>query len=141
MRVTEIIQFQPGEPLALPIFSTSVQAGFPSPADDQIDSRQDLNTLLVTHPLATYFVKVNGDSMTGSGIHSGDILIVDRSLEPTEGKVVIACLDGELTVKKLKRIRGKLYLVAENPDYKPILVSEGSELQIWGVVTYSIHKP
>ncbi|STY31226.1 SOS (error prone) mutagenesis protein UmuD (RumA) [Legionella wadsworthii] len=123
----------------IPLYTCSVQAGFPSPADDYIESLLNLNSYLVKHPAATFFVKASGDSMKGVGIHSGDLLIVDRSLEATDGKIVIAAVNGELTVKRLSKIRGKVRLLPENPHYKPIDITEEEDLVIWGVVTYIIH--
>jgi DNA polymerase V len=123
----------------LPLFSSLVRAGFPSPADDYIECKLDLNTHLIQHPSATFFVKAAGDSMKNAGIDSGDMLIVDRSLEATHGKIVIAAINGELTVKRLSHQQGKIQLLAENPDYEPILITDDLELVIWGVVTYVIH--
>lgn len=126
--------------IKLPLYSSSVRAGFPSPADDDIEDRLDLNTHLIKHPAATFFVKACGDSMEGAGIFSGDMLIVDKSLEAVHGKIIIAALDGELTVKRLFRRDGVVNLVAENPAYPPIDVSDSHEMVIWGVVTHIIHK-
>ncbi|MDX1917942.1 MAG: translesion error-prone DNA polymerase V autoproteolytic subunit [Candidatus Caenarcaniphilales bacterium] len=141
LHITDIYPFKTGERLPLPLYSMATSAGFPSPADDHMERSYDLNELLIKHPLATYLVRVSGNSMVGAGIHSGDLLIVDRSLEPIEGKIVIAALNGELTVKRLYKMQGVLHLLAENPDYDPIPVDPDSELQIWGVVVYAIHKP
>jgi DNA polymerase V len=148
LTVTEVIQFPEQafssgqlKELKLPMYNTKISAGFPSPADDYIESKQDLNELLVKNPVATYFLRVSGDSMINAGIHSGDVLVVDKSLEAVEGKIVIAEVDGELTVKRLSKIKGKFFLVAENPDYKPISINPESTFQIWGVVTYVIHQP
>ena len=115
-------------------------AGFPSPADDYLDGPLDLNAYLIQHPTATFFVRVRGDSMTGAGIHDGDLLIVDRALEPTVGKVVVAVLNGEFTVKRVMRRGDKLYLVGGNPDFAPIEIQDGSEFQVWGVVAYCLHR-
>jgi len=123
-----------------PLFACGVSAGFPSPADDYVDCRLDLNELLVKHPAATFFVRVAGESMIGAGIHHDDILVVDRSLEPVSGKVVIAVLNGELTVKRLLRQPGTVRLVAENPKHPPIELTEESACEIWGVVTSVIHS-
>jgi DNA polymerase V len=123
----------------LPVFLGRLPAGFPSPADDYIEGRLDLNRHLIKHPAATFFVRVTGHSMTGAGIHSGDLLIVDRSLEPTDGQVVVAVLDGELTVKRLQRGHGVTRLLAENPAYRPIEITEQQTIEIWGVVTNVIH--
>ena len=124
----------------LPLYSCSVQAGFPSPADDYIDTKLDLNKHLIKHPAATFFVRAEGDSMIGAGIYSGDILIVDRSLEVSDGKIVIAALDGCLTVKRLQKISGKILLISENKAFKPIEIIEGNELIIWGIVTHVLHQ-
>ncbi|MFH7325878.1 LexA family protein [Desulfurivibrio sp. C05AmB] len=126
--------------LKRPLFAGGVSAGFPSPADDYIDSRLDLNDFLVKHAAATFFVRVAGDSMIGAGIHDGDILVVDRSLEPVSGKVVIAVVNGELTVKRLQQENGLVRLVAENPNYPPIELTEETAGEIWGVVTSVIHS-
>jgi len=125
--------------IALPLFLTKISAGFPSPAEDYLDRKLDLNEHLVKHPAATFFVKVDGESMIKAGINHGDILIVDRSLEPADKKIVIAGIRGELTVKRIRRLQGRLYLMPENENFAPIEVSEDSELQIWGVVTSVIH--
>ena len=100
-KVNSIMNFINNNSLSLPLYSSKVPAGFPSPADDHMEEKLDLNTHLVKHPTATFFVKASGDSMVGAGIHSGDILIVDRSLNPKSGKIVIAAIDGQLTVKRL----------------------------------------
>ncbi len=122
-----------------PVFMMPVSAGFPSPADSYIEGELDLNKHLIKKPVATFFVKVSGDSMTGAGIFSDDLLIVDRSLAPVDKKVVIAVVDGELTVKRIRIKGGQVSLVPENENYSPIEFSENSEVEIWGVVTYVIH--
>ena len=127
-------------PSALPFFATAVQAGFPSPADDYQEGALDLNEHLIRRPAATFFLRVLGDSMTGAGIHSGDLLIVDRSLHPADGRIVIAAVDGELTVKRLSRRRGHVRLMPENPRYQPIEIGDGQYLQIWGVVLHVVHS-
>ena len=116
-----------------------VSAGFPSPADDYLDQKLDLNEHLVKHPAATFFVRAIGDSMLGAGIHSGDLLVVDRSLEATSGRIVIAALDGELTVKRLREQGETVYLLPENPNYETITVKAESDFEIWGVVTAVVH--
>ena len=113
--------------------------GFPSPADDYIEGELDLNRLLVENPPATFFVRVAGDSMIGAGIHHNDILVVDRSLEPVPGKVVIAVVDGELTVKRFCRDGDQIRLAAANPDYPDLVPAEESSVTIWGVVAHVIH--
>ena len=125
--------------LPLPLFSGKVAAGFPSPADDYVEKTLDLNELLVQKPAATFFVRAQGESMLGAGIHPNDILVVDRSIEPVPGKIVICALNGELTVKRLERHNGQWQLKAENPAYADIIIHEELELVIWGVVTNVIH--
>ena len=129
---------QPGE-LFLPLFGGKVAAGFPSPADDYVEKTLDLNELLVQKPAATFFVRAQGESMLGAGIHPNDILVVDRSIAPVPGKIVICALNGELTVKRLKRCNGQWQLKAENPAYADIVIHEELEMVIWGVVTNVIH--
>ena len=124
---------------ALPVFLGRLPAGFPSPADDYIEGKLDLNRHLIKHPAATFFVRVTGDSMIGAGIHSGDLLVVDRSLEAADRHVVAAVLDGELTVKRLSNQQGVLRLLPENLNYQPIEISRQHTFEIWGVVTSVIH--
>ena len=123
----------------LPLFVTSISAGFPSPADDYIDKSLDLNEYLVRHPAATFFVRVSGDSMIDAGIHAGDILIVDRAEEAANNKIVIAAVNGELTVKRLRTDKGSVSLVPENDAYSPINITSGMEFEVWGVVMHVIH--
>lgn len=123
----------------IPLYASTVRAGFPSPADDYIEMHLDLNEHLIKHPSATFFVTASGDSMTGAGIASGDMLVVDRSLEATHGKIVIAAINGELTVKRLSRAGGTVALLPENKQYNPIEITEDEDLVIWGVVTHVIH--
>ena len=122
-----------------PLYASRVPAGFPSPADDYVDKRLDLNDL-IERPAATFFVTVTGDSMTGASIHDGDLLIVDRSLEAGDGKIVIAAVNGELTVKRVSLKNGEAWLMPENPAYPPLLITEGLDCVIWGVVTRVIHS-
>ncbi|MEE2719961.1 MAG: translesion error-prone DNA polymerase V autoproteolytic subunit [Planctomycetota bacterium] len=124
-----------------PLFGARVEAGFPSPADDYIDRSLDLHAALVTHPAATFFVRARGYSMTGAGIHDGDLLVVDRSRTPTPGHVVIAAVDGELTIKRLRHGDHGLQLVPENDAYPPIDINEDTDARVWGVVTWTIHAP
>ncbi|MFC1607089.1 LexA family protein [Candidatus Latescibacterota bacterium] len=126
--------------ISCPMVSGTVAAGFPSPADDYIDGKLDLNSHLIKHPAATYFVRAAGESMIGAGIHHDDILIVDRSIEPGNGSVVIAALEGDLTVKRLSVSRGKTMLMPDNGNYRPITIGEGTNCEVWGVVTAVIHK-
>ena len=127
------------DPLLLPMFSHSIRAGFPSPADDYVADTLDLNEFLVHRKEATFFVKAKGDSMIGAGIHDGDTLIVDRSITAADGCIVIAVVDAEFTVKRLRKQKGAISLLPENPLFNPIEFKEGQELQIFGVVTNVIH--
>ncbi|MDZ7594575.1 MAG: translesion error-prone DNA polymerase V autoproteolytic subunit [Thiobacillus sp.] len=126
--------------IGLPLFGHKVRAGFPSPADDYVEAWLDLNEHLVEHKEATFFVQAAGDSMTGAGIQEGNLLVVDRALEAKHRDIVIAEIDGELTVKRLEKRRGKIRLVAENPAYAPIELKDGQELRVWGVVTSVIQR-
>ena len=135
--------------------SGSVVAGFPSPAEQYLEPPLDLNELLVRRPAATYFVRVEGDSMSGAGIHDGDLLVVDRSLRPADGDVIIASVDGDFTVKTLRLGNGErgtgngergmgnggeIRLVAANPKYPDIVLKSGQELDYFGLVTACIHQ-
>lgn len=126
--------------LLLLVAGDAVAAGFPSPAQDYFDGSLDLNDHLIRDKTSTFIVRVSGESMTGAGISDGDELVVDRSITPTHGSVVIAILDGELTVKRLELTARRVVLRAENPEYPPILVPELSDLQVWGVVTVCLHR-
>ena len=126
--------------LSLPLYGSRIAAGFPSPADDHQEDSLDLNEHLVKHPAATFFVRVEGDSMTGAGIHHGDLLVVDRAIEPRPGHIVVAVVNGELTVKRLEARNGKLWLMPENPDYPPLEIREGMEFLIWGVVAHAVRS-
>lgn len=124
----------------LPVFIARIAAGFPSPAADYEEQKLDLNKHLIRNPAATFFVRVSGDSMLGAGIHDGDLLIVDRSKEPKNGSVIIAVLNGQLNVKRLRIRRGKLSLEPENENYPVQPITEGMEFEVWGVVTNVIHS-
>jgi len=126
--------------LRLPLLTALVKAGFPSPADDYIDKRLDLNELLIRHPSSTFLVRTSGDSMIDAGIHPGDILIIDRALAPSNNSVVIAVVDGDLTVKRIQKQNGRVFLTPENPNFPPLEITGEMELSIWGVVTYVIHR-
>jgi DNA polymerase V len=121
------------------LFSGKVAAGFPSPADDYVEKSLDLNELLVKKPAATFFARAQGESMLGAGIHPNDILVVDRSIEPVPGKIVVCALNGELVVKRLKRLEDRWILASENPFYPDIRLHDELEMVIWGVVTNVIH--
>lgn len=129
-----------GSKMIPPLYTDSVSAGFPSPAADNIERNLDLNEHLIKHPAATFFVRASGNSMINAGIHSGDILIVDRSLSPKNNAIIIAILNNELTVKRLVYKKEGICLVAENPDYPSIDICDGMELSIWGIVTTVIHQ-
>ena len=122
-----------------PLFEANVPAGFPSPADDYKEEKLDLNKYLIKNPAATYFVRVAGESMLGAGIHSGDLLVVDRSIEPRDKKIVIANINGELTVKRIRIRKNKITLESENADFPSQEIKAGSEFEVWGVVTTVIH--
>ncbi len=123
------------ESLKINLFSCSVEAGFPSPAEDHIETTLDINELLIEHPAATFFVRVAGDSMINAGIHEGDVLVVDRSKKAVDNSIVIALVNGEYTVKRLSINKGEIELHPENINYSPIRLSGQDELIIWGVVT------
>jgi DNA polymerase V len=139
LRVTRPRRLRVGSKVKLIIASSKVPAGFPSPAENYIERTIDLNEWLIKNKLATFLVVAEGDSMNFE-FRSGDTLIVDRSIEPKHGDVVIACLDGEFTVKRWVVDGDKHLLVASNSGYPPIEVTKDNEFLIWGVVTFSIHK-
>jgi DNA polymerase V len=139
LRITELYRADLSTPLALRLFLCRVPAGFPSPADDYLDEFLDLNQKLITNKSATFLARAEGNSMQGAGIFSGDLLIVDRSLKPVPGKVVVASLNGELVVKHYSLREGQPFLLSENPSYAPIPLNEDHELVIWGVVVHCIH--
>jgi DNA polymerase V len=126
--------------LALPLYGSRISAGFPSPADDDLEGTLDLNEHLVQHPAATFFVRVQGDSMIGAGIHHGDLLVVDRALEAKSGSIVVAVVDGELTVKRLKIAGERVWLMAENPAFAPLELRDGQALHLWGVVAHAVRS-
>ena len=124
--------------IRIPLIQDVVSAGFPSPAADFLETFIDLNKELCKNPLATFYVKVKGSSMIDAGIHDKDLLIVDRSLEPRNNKIAICFIDGEFTVKRIHLENESLFLMPENSNYKPIKITEESQLIIWGIVTYVI---
>jgi len=138
-RPVAIARPRKGKRVTLTLIESPVSAGFPTPGDDLKD-KIDLNAHLVRRPESTYLLRVQGDSMIGEGIFEGDMLVVDRSIEPISGNIVIAIVNGEFTVKKLYRNGSKIELLPANPRCKKITFSEGSELEIWGVVTNSIRS-
>lgn len=125
------------EIIALPLFTDRVSCGFPSPAQDYIEQRLDLNDLMVSHPSATYFVRVSGDSMIEGGISDGDMLVIDSSLTAEHGDIVIAAVGGEFTVKRLQ-LNPVVQLMPMNSAYSPIIIGSEDDLDIFGVVTYTI---
>jgi DNA polymerase V len=124
----------------LNLYSSRVQAGFPSPADSYVEKTLDLNEHLISHPAVIFFVRVAGDSMTGAGIHNNDMLVVDRSLKAKHGSIVIAVLNGDLTVKRLKIKSGIYSLMPENSAYRETVITEGMDFTVWGVVTSVVHQ-
>ncbi len=126
--------------LKIPLFAARISAGFPSPADDYLDKKLDLNELLIRHPAATFFVRVKGNSMEEANIFDGDILIVDRSLTPKNNDVIVCVLNGEFAVKRYVKRGNEIWLFSGHPDYKPIRITEEMDFQVWGVVPYVIHK-
>ena len=127
-------------PFTIPLFGCKISAGFASPADDHLERSIDLNEMLIEKPAATFMLRVEGDSMIGAGIHDGDLLIVDRSITATHGSIVIAVVDGGLTVKRLNRSGGRVRLMPENPQYSAIEILEDEELMIWGCVRHVVHS-
>ncbi|WP_367772419.1 translesion error-prone DNA polymerase V autoproteolytic subunit [Flavobacterium sp. WC2421] len=134
--------FQPDfeSEIKIPFMTEGVSAGFPSPAADFMENNIDLNKELSENPLATFYIKVKGNSMIDAGINDKDVLVVDRSLEPQNHKIAICFIDGEFTVKRIQLEKECLYLMPENENYPPIKVTEENELIIWGIVTYVIKK-
>lgn len=125
---------------ARPLFMTSVSAGFPSPAESYIEGHLDLNRYLIKHPVATFYVRVSGDSMTGAGIQPGSILVVDRAVEADDGDIVIARINDELCVKRLRVRQGRIWLMPESDKYQPIEVIESMDFEVWGRVMHVIRS-
>lgn len=124
----------------IPFHDTAIQAGFPSPADDYIESPIDLNRELIAHPASTFMGRIHGDSMIDAGIHSGDLVIIDKSLRPKTGDVAVCFIDGEFTIKYIKIQSKSILLIPANADYPPIRVTDENDFLIWGIVTYTIHQ-
>jgi DNA polymerase V len=143
MRIVNVYEFS--EELSsvdISLFLCPVKAGFPSPADDHIDLKLDLNQYLIRNSAATFFLRVAGDSMLGAGIHDGDLIVVDRSLDPEHGRIAVVLVDGEYTVKRLHYEKDRLLLMPENPRYQPIEITVcelSDNYRVWGVVTNVIH--
>ncbi len=142
MEISPLPRFLVTQPSRLLIkFATEcVSAGFPSPADDYIDIDIDLNEYLIRHPISTFLLRVSGNSMIGAGIHNNDLLVVDRSIEPHPGHIVVAVLDGAFILKRLILKSGIPYLEADNSDYTSIDLRQYNDVQIWGVAIHSIHS-
>lgn len=135
-----ILKHQIKKRILVPLVGDSVTAGFPSPAGDFIERSLDLNEYLITHPAATFFVRVSGHSMVGAHILDGDLLIVDKAVTPKNNDIIVACLNGEFTVKYFHKEGNSISLIPANPLFKKIIISEESDFQVWGVVVYVIHK-
>ncbi|MCW8795709.1 MAG: translesion error-prone DNA polymerase V autoproteolytic subunit [Chlorobium sp.] len=126
--------------LELPLASSEISAGFPSPAEDHLELKLDLNKELIRHPSATFYGRVKGYSMVDAGIDEGDILVIDKSLDPKEGDIAVCFLDGEFTVKRIGKQGGRMCLMPANEEFEPIPVTGENEFIVWGIVTYVIHK-
>ncbi len=140
LRLVACYRFKPGPRRPLPLLLWRVCAGFPSPADDYVEEALDLNELIVRNPPATFMMRVSGCSMEPAGIYDGDLLVVDRSLEARPGDIVIAYLNGELTVKRIATMRGRLALVVDDGAFPPIEITEAMDFEVWGVVTHVIRS-
>jgi DNA polymerase V len=139
-RVVEIFKADTTFRRQLPLYLSRIKAGFPSPAEDYLDKKLDLNEYLIKHPASTFFVKVQGDPMVGAGINSGDILTVDRSLEPKDKRIVVAVVNGDFTVKRVSKKEDRVNMLAENPKYPAIEIKDGMDFKVWGVVVHVIHS-
>ena len=125
--------------LLIPLVKGTVSAGFPSPAEDYIELDIDLNKYLIKSPISTFFLRVSGNSMNNAGIYNNDLLIIDRSIKPHPGHIVVALLDGEFTLKRLIKEKDNYYLKADKENYPAISLYEYVDINIWGVAIYSIH--
>jgi DNA polymerase V len=134
LKIISVTQACKNKSVLRPLYASRPAAGFPAPGDDQVEKALDLNDLLIDNPTATFFVRVEGDSMEGAGIFSGDILIVDRSVPATHGKIVVAAVYGEMVVKRLHKTAFQTELVSEQEGYEPIKISDNDDCFIWGVV-------
>ncbi len=136
----EIFRPDTASRMSLPFAEMGVQAGFPSPAQDYMSESIDLNHELIRHPASTFYARVEGNSMIDEGIEPGDILVVDRSIEPADGDLAVCCLDGDFTLKRIKLRQGQIWLIPSNEAFDPILVTPTCRFEVWGVVTYTIKK-
>ena len=134
--------YTPDETQSLDIVlaQTGISSGFPSPADDFRDNKISLDRVLVKNKEATFYAKVSGQSMIGAGLDDGDLLVVDKSLEPEHNKIAVCFIDGEFTVKRLQVTKEGVFLLPANPAYEPIQVTEDNNFQIWGIVTHVIKR-
>jgi DNA polymerase V len=139
-RVTPVAKVGSGHANAAPLYSSRPQAGFPAPGDDQVEKVLDINDLVVKNAASTFFVRVEGDSMEGIGIFSGDVLVVDRAVDAVPGKIVVAAVNGEMLVKRLAQIGGRIALVSENSQYPTIFLGDDEECFIWGTVVGSVRQ-
>lgn len=126
--------------MEIPLAAGGIKAGFPSPAADFDETRISIDQIVVKNKTATFYAKANGNSMIDAGIDDGDILVIDRSIEATDNKIAVCVVDGEFTVKRIKKEADYLYLIAENKNFKPIKITEENEFLIWGIVTYVVKK-
>jgi DNA polymerase V len=134
----QFIEIKPETLLELPLFQSKISAGFPSPAEDYEEQKLDLNKKLIKHQSSTFFVTVEGHSMINAGINDGDMLIVDKSMLPTNNTIAVCVIDNEFTVKRISKTKEGLFLMPENAAFKPIKVTEDNNFQVWGVVSYII---
>ena len=142
MEIQKLTFFHPDQnpQKSLHLAQEKISAGFPSPADDFKELRISIDQEVVRNEEATFYARVSGESMQGAGLDDGDLLVIDRSMEPKNGKIAVCCIDGEFTVKRLKVVEDGVFLIPENPKYQPIKVTEENELIIWGIVTYVVKK-
>ena len=131
----EIFRASTNTPFSTSLVDTGISAGFPSPADDFLDASIDLNKALIKNKDATFYGRVKGDSMIGAGIHDGDLLVIDKSIEPKDDKIAVCFIDGDFTVKRIKITKEIIWLIAENKNYPPIKVTKDNDFLIWGIVT------
>ena len=139
-RQLSIYRPESGGPMGLPLSGNTVHAGFPSPAEDYSEGTLVLNRLVVRHPEATFFARVEGDSMKDEGIGEGDILVVDKAVAPYDGCLAVACVDGEFTLKRVRMEPGRILLVPANPRYRVVEITPENEFSVWGVVRYVVKK-
>lgn len=132
----KIYRPQHDKPVEIPLAESGVHAGFPSPADDFLEGSLDLNNLVIKHPEATFFARVEGDSMKDEGIVEGDLLVVDKAVQPYDGCLAVAYVDGEFTLKRVRMEPDRILLIPANPKYKTIEISSDSEFAVWGVVKW-----